>query len=122
MIYDTSPLLNLIVSFLTGVISGFGIGGGTLLIIYLTMFASVEQRTAQFVNLLYFIPTAVGSMFPHIKNRRIDVKRLIPTAVAGIIFASVASTVARHMDTSLLKRFFGLFLIYIGIRELTAKK
>ncbi len=122
MIYDTSPILNLIISFLTGVISGFGIGGGTLLIIYLTMFLSVEQRTAQFVNLLYFIPTAVGSMIPHIKNRRIDWKKLLPTAVSGVVFAIIASYVANKIDTSLLKRIFGLFLIYIGIRELTAKK
>lgn len=42
----------------TGVLSGFGVGGGTLLLIYMTAFAGVEQHLAQGINLLYFLPTA----------------------------------------------------------------
>jgi len=122
MIYDTNPIINFVVSFLTGVLSGFGIGGGTLLIIYLAFFAGIEQRIAQYVNLLYFLPTAAGSMLPHIKNRRIDKSALLPTAICGCIAAYLTATFLRGIDVSILKRLFGLFLIFIGAKELTAKK
>ena len=53
---------------LTGILSGFGIGGGTLLLIYMTSFAGVPQNLAQGVNLLYFLPTAATALPAHIKN------------------------------------------------------
>ena len=53
---------------LTGILSGFGIGGGTLLLIYMTTFAGLDQHTAQGINLLYFIPTAITALPSHIKN------------------------------------------------------
>ena len=121
-LYETNPLLNFIVSFLTGILSGFGIGGGTLLIVYLAFFAGVEQRMAQYVNLVYFLPTAAGSMLPHIKNNRIEWRTALPAAVSGCILAYLTASFLRGFDAGLLKRFFGLFLIYIGIREVTAKK
>ena len=46
-------ILPLIVGAVTGVLSGFGVGGGTLLLVYMTAFAGVEQRLAQGINLLY---------------------------------------------------------------------
>ena len=120
--YETNPIINLIVSFFTGVISGFGIGGGTLLILYLAYVVGVEQRIAQYVNLLYFLPTAAGSLFSHVKNRRIDWKTVIPTAAFGCLFAYLTSGFLRGIDASLLKRFFGVFLIIIGIKEVMTKK
>ena len=120
--YETNVMINFIVSFCTGVLSGFGIGGGTLLIIYLVFFAGVDQKTAQSVNLLYFLPTAVGSMIPHVKNRRINGKVLIPTAVSGIAFAILAANLVKHVNVSLLRQVFGVFLVYIGFRETFSKK
>ena len=120
--YETNPVLNGIVAFLTGILSGFGIGGGTLLIIYLSWFAGVEQRIAQFMNLIYFLPTSLGSMIPHIKKQRIDWGALIPTAITGCVTAYIASLYLRTIDVSLLKRIFGLFLLFIGVKEVTAKK
>ena len=45
----------------TGILSGFGAGGGTLLLVYMTAFAGVEQRAARGINLIYFIPAAPGA-------------------------------------------------------------
>jgi len=68
------------------------------------------------------IPTAAGSMLPHIKNNRIEWRTALPAAVSGCILAYLTASFLRGFDAGLLKRFFGLFLIYIGIREVTAKK
>ena len=56
----------------TGVLSGFGVGGGTLLLIYMTAFAGVPQNLAQGVNLLYFLPTAATALPAHVKNGYIE--------------------------------------------------
>ena len=37
---------------ITGLLSAFGLGGGTLLLLWLTLFAGMPQQTAQAVNLL----------------------------------------------------------------------
>lgn len=105
----------------TGIITGFGIGGGTLLILYLTMFRDVAQLTAQGINLLYFIPTAGSALVSHIKNKRIDWRTVVFAASAGVITSVLASLLASRLDTELLRRFFGAFLIAVGISELFRK-
>ncbi len=73
----------------TGVLSGFGIGGGTLLLIYMTAFAGVEQHLAQGINLLYFLPTAATALPSHIKNGYIDKKAAVPAILAGLAGTAV---------------------------------
>ncbi len=105
----------------TGVLSGFGVGGGTLLLIYMTAFAGVDQHLAQGINLLYFLPAAATALPSHIKNGYIDRKTAIPAILAGLAGTAVAAWTATALDVSLLKRLFGGYLIYIGLRELFRK-
>lgn len=49
-----------------------GIGGGTILIPIMTIFLGFDQKTAQAVNLIYFIPTAITALTIHIKNKQIE--------------------------------------------------
>lgn len=70
--------ISLLAGAVTGVLSGFGIGGGTLLLIYMTAFAGVPQNLAQGVNLLYFLPTAATALPAHIKNGYIDRQTVWP--------------------------------------------
>lgn len=51
-----------------GVLGGMGMGGGTILIPILTIFFSVEQKSAQAINLVAFIPMAIISLVIHIKT------------------------------------------------------
>ena len=102
----------------TGVLSGFGIGGGTLLLIYMTAFAGVPQNVAQGVNLLYFLPTAATALPAHVKNGYIDKRAALPAIVAGLLGTALAAWIATALDVELLHRFFGAFLIVIGLREL----
>lgn len=104
-----------------GVISGFGIGGGTLLVIYLTAIAHMEQTTAQGVNLLYFLPTAAAALIMHIKHRLINFRAMLPAAICGCATAAGSSLLAVHIDVTLLKKLFGGFLILVGILELLRK-
>lgn len=106
---------------LCGVISGFGIGGGTLLMVWLTAFAGWEQRAAQGLNLLYFLPTAAAALLLHAKNRMVEWKAVLPAAAAGCATAALAAWLAAGLETELLRRLFGGFLILVGLSEIFLK-
>ena len=114
-------LLPLLAGAAAGILSGFGIGGGTLLLIWLTAFAGVPQNLAQGVNLLYFLPTAAAALPAHIKNGYIDGKTVWPAALAGLAGTALAAWLATGLEVDLLRRCFGGFLLAVGLRELFAK-
>lgn len=105
----------------TGVLSGFGIGGGSLLLIYMTNFAGVPQNLAQGVNLLYFLPTAATALPAHAKNGYIEKAALLPAILAGLAGTALAAWTATAMDVEILRKCFGGFLLIIGLRELFRK-
>lgn len=62
-------MLTVIIGFLSGIISGMGIGGGAILIPALILTYGIEQKLAQGINLVYFLPTAVIALIVHIKKK-----------------------------------------------------
>lgn len=106
---------------LAGVLSGFGIGGGTLLLIYMAVFAGVPQQTAQGINLLYFLPTSLASLYSHIKNGFIDKNAALPAILSGVCLTAVSAFFATGLDVSVLKKCFGVFLLITGSIELFGK-
>ena len=110
--------LAVLAGLICGVLSGFGIGGGSLLMVWLTVLLSMDQRTAQGINLLYFLPTAVCALLFHIKNRLIRWDIVLPAALAGAAAAALTAWLGTKLDTSLLRRLFGGFLLLVGLREL----
>lgn len=113
---------NLLAGTVTGIITGFGIGGGTLLILYLTMFKGTPQLDAQGINLIYFLPTAGSALVSHIKSGRIKLSPVLFAAIPGTVAAIVAAIFAAKLDMTILRRIFGGFLIIVGISELFCKK
>ena len=106
---------------LTGVLSGFGVGGGTLLLIYLTTFAGMEQSQAQGINLLYFLPSAAAALPAHLSHGYVEKSVLLPAILTGLACAALAAWAATGLDTALLRRCFGGFLLAVGLRELFRK-
>ncbi len=105
-----------------GVLSGFGIGGGTLLLIYLALIAGVEQHAAQGINLAYFLAAAAAALYWHIRNGFVDKKAVLYAAGAGMFTTALSSWAAMQTDTNLLRKCFGIFLIYIALSLLLPRK
>ena len=105
----------------TGVLSAFGVGGGSLLLIYMTNFAGLAQDLAQGINLIYFLPTAATALPAHFKNGYVEKKVLLPAVCAGLVCSALAAWAATALDVELLRKCFGGFLIVIGLRELFRK-
>ena len=101
-----------------GFLSGLGIGGGSLLLIWLTAVLHTDPHTARSVNLMFFVPSALTACFIRSKNRQLNLKTPIPAIVSGCIFALVGSWISTKLETVLLKKLLGLILIYAGAKEI----
>ena len=101
-----------------GILSGLGVGGGTLLMIWMTAVMGIAQQEAQGINLLYFLPTAGCALIFHGKNKLLRMKTVIPAAIAGSVTAIGGALLASVMDTGILRKLFGGFLLLVGLREL----
>ncbi len=117
-----SFVIPLLAGLATGVLSGFGIGGGTLLLIYMTSLAGVEQDLAQGINLLYFLPTAASALVYHRKNGYLDKSAAWPAILCGLAGTAVAAWLATSLDVTVLRKCFGVFLLFVGLHELFRKK
>ena len=104
-----------------GFLSGIGIGGGSLLFLWLTLGLDMSQESARIINLLFFLPSALAASFFRWKQGALDLKRISPAILSGCLFAGVFSWIGMNLDTSLLRKLFGILLIFTGIRELTFK-
>lgn len=105
-----------------GIVAGMGMGGGTLTIPILTIFLKYEQLKAQGVNLIAFLPMAVVALFIHMKNKLVDFKSTWLLAAVGCVFSVAGALIANNISNSILKKFFALFLIGLGIWQFIEMK
>ena len=114
----TDWLLPFLLGAATGVLSAWGVGGGTLLLLCMTLFLGVDQVEAQGINLLYFLPTAGVSLLFHRKNGYLDTDVLKAVVPLGTLCALAAALISTSIDIALFRKPFGLFLLYAGITML----
>ena len=105
-----------------GVISAWGVGGGTLLLVVMTLLLGVDQRTAQGINLLFFRPTAAGAWWCHWKNGCLDRPTLRAAVPAAVLLGISGAWVATAVDVELLCRPFGVYLLLSGVSLLWPRK
>ena len=108
----------ILAGFGSAVLASMGMGGGSILILYLTLIAGVPQREAQGVNLLFFLPIGAAALWLHWRQGRVDktaVRQFLPT---GLLGALLGTGLAMLADESLLRRGFAVFLLLIGLRQL----
>jgi len=102
-----------------GVFGGLGMGGGTLLIPLLVSFTALNQHTAQTINLIAFIPMAIIVLIIHIKNGLVKFKHLLTISLPALLTAILAAFLAFRVQSGNLKIYFGIFLLVLGIYQLT---
>ena len=111
-------MLEFFTGIISGTVSGTGMGGGTILILILSVFMGIDQHVAQGANLIFFVPTSISAIIITFKEKLINWKIGIPVAVSGIIGAIIGAKISVNMDVNRLKKYFGMFLILITIYEI----
>ena len=118
----TEWLIPLVCGLGAGILSAWGVGGGTLLLLIMTLLLGVEQRTAQAVNLLFFLPTAASALVCHARNGCLDrpsLRAAVPWAVAA---AAAGAWLSSAADPAALRKPFGIYLLLSGVSLLWPKK
>ena len=116
-----NKMIAAVVGLATGVLSGCGVGGGSLLILYLTAVVGMDQYAAGGVNLLYFLCCAPAALISHVRQKRVEWRAVLWCSITGVITSLIAAWFASQMDVALLRRLFGILLLYVGVRELFCK-
>lgn len=107
-----------LIGLISGIISGTGMGGGTVLILLLTTISGIEQHIAQATNLIFFIPTSIVAIIANWKNKFIDKKLAITISIFSVIGASFGAIISTHLNVGELRKYFGIFLAMIAIFEI----
>ena len=97
------------------IISAWGVGGGTLLLLVMTLFLGVDQRTAQGINLLFFLPTAISALICHARSGFLDRPTLKSAIPIAVLAAAAGAWIATAIDVELLRKPFGVYLLLSGI-------
>lgn len=111
-------MIEIFIGAISGMITAIGMGGGTVLILLLTMFLSIQQHIAQATNLIFFIPTAITAIIVNLKEKNIELKTGINIIIFGIIGAIIGSSLANKIEVRNLRKLFGIFLLCIAMHEI----
>ena len=111
-------MIEVFTGIISGIVSGLGMGGGTILILIFTIFLNIEQHIAQATNLIFFIPTAIIAIYINKKQKLLDMKTGMIIGISGIFGAVIGSIISNKLDSQNLTRYFGIFLVIITIHEI----
>ena len=117
-----SIVSSLLASFFAGIFGSMGLGGGSVLIIYLTVFAGIEQLAAQGINLIFFLPTAAVAIFVYSRKRIIKWRKIFPIMLFGAVGALISSFFIGMLKAEIVKKIFGVLIISYGLYEIFFKK
>ena len=111
----------LLAGLFSGIIGGMGLGGGAVLIIYLTVFKNTDQLQAQGINLLFFIPIAIVAVTIYAIKKQIKWRITLPLAIGGILGAAAGFFLTDIIGGNFTAKLFGGFLVLLGIKEIFFK-
>lgn len=108
----------ILISIISAVLAGMGIGGGALFVILSTIFLGFDQKYSQTINLIMFMSVGISATISNIKAKKVDfklAKKMLPCLVLGALFGTWIVT---KIDSLSLKTYFSYFLVFIGIYEI----
>ncbi len=114
-------ITDIIAGFVSGALGAMGFGGGGVLIIYLTLYKNLPQLSAQGINLIFFIPSAIIALVKHNKNKLIEWKISFSYIICGIIGVAAGYFLIRFLDEMIIQKIFSLILIAVGLKDLLIK-
>lgn len=108
----------ILIGLISGIVSGTGMGGGTVLILLLSIIMGIEQHIAQATNLVFFVPTSIAAIITNWKYNLVDTKVALWVSVFGVIGAISGAIVSSKTNVEELKKYFGIFLAIVAIFEM----
>ena len=101
-----------------GFLAGLGIGGGSLLVLWLTLVVGMPQGTARMTNLLFFLFAGGTVSLFRWRKGQIDLPLILPAILTGCFAAAIFSCISIRLDTEKLRKLFAILLLITGMREI----
>lgn len=114
-------MLNILVGAVLGFLSGLGVGGGSLLLMWLTLAAGYPGQVARVMNLMFFLPCAAIATAFRWKHFRITWSVSLPAIIAALLGAYFGTWLSPVLSPDLLKKALGVLFLLAGLRELRQK-
>ena len=114
----TEYLFPVLVGTVLGTLSGLGVGGGSLLLLWLSVVLDFPQEQARLMNLMFFIPCALSASLFHFRQGKLNLPMTVITVTAGLAGALLGNLWRQNLDLEMLRKAFGVLFILCGIREL----
>ena len=112
----------IIISFLSAVLAGMGVGSAGFLVVYLTVAASVSQLEAQLMNLIFFIAASAAAIVINLINKRLNFGMIAAVAIPGCLGALGGAAFAHSVSSAFLGKAFAALLIIMGAISLLKGK
>lgn len=106
-----------IIGFLSAFIASMGLGGGGVLMLYLSAFTNISQLKAQGINLIFFLPIGLASILTHLKNKLINKKIAFLMILGAVPFAALGASLSPLVSQDVLRKILAAFLFFLGARE-----
>ncbi len=115
-------IISSIAGFFSGAVGAMGLGGGAVLLIYLTAFEKLPQFKAQGMNLIFFIPIAVLAVIIYAFKKEIKWKEILPIIFGGVLGSFGGLYLSKIIGEDFVSKIFAVLLIVLGVRELFSKQ
>ena len=114
----THPVVCVLIGTLLGFLSGLGVGGGSLLMLWLTAVLGFTHQYSRAMNLMFFIPSALVASCFRFRSGKMPWHILLTAMIAGCAGSVLGNLISSQLDLEWMKKIFGIFFILSGIREL----
>jgi uncharacterized membrane protein YfcA len=117
-------LLLVALGIIAGTFSGlFGIGGGTILIPGLVFLAGLSQHEAQGTTLaIMLLPIGLLAVIPYYRSGHIHLYITALVVTGFLVGGFIGASMAVGMPVLALRRAFGVFLFFVSLYTIFAKK
>ena len=111
-------MLEILFGFIAGNITGLGMGGGTILILLLSLFTNLDQHIVQGTNIIFFLPASIASIMTNLKHKNVDIKLARTVSFYGVLGAVLGAIISKKISSNNLKKFFAIFFFFFFINEI----
>ena len=112
----------LLAGLFSGILGGMGLGGGGILIIYLSLFTNTKQLTSQGINLLFFIPIGLLALIIYSFKKQIKWKAVLKFSFWGLCGSAAGLYFTDFLGGKITGKIFGGLLVILGIIEIFKRK
>lgn len=107
----------LLIGLITGLTNGlFGSGGGTVLVPCLVFLMGVEDHKAHATAISIILPMSILSSFIYYRYNVVDISLTLKVAIGSVAGGVVGSMLLNKVPVNILRKFFGLVMIFAAIR------